>query len=103
MRICPSIYCCCIENAAAGLFAHALRLVEGGTAVFDVCRLIGISEAAFYTWKEKYADLGRVGAAPFARSARQGDMKPAGCRGEIRQVPQFAPRTANDTNVLLPS
>lgn len=24
----------------------------------DVCRQIGISEATFYTWKKKYADLG---------------------------------------------
>lgn len=26
--------------------------------VVDVCRQIGISEATFYTWKKKYADLG---------------------------------------------
>ena len=24
----------------------------------DVCRQIGISEATFYTWKKKYAELG---------------------------------------------
>lgn len=24
----------------------------------DVCRQIGVSEATFYTWKKKYADLG---------------------------------------------
>lgn len=24
----------------------------------DVCRQTGISEATFYTWKKKYADLG---------------------------------------------
>ena len=37
---------------------YALRLAEGGTPVVDVCRQIGISDATFYTWKKKYADLG---------------------------------------------
>ena len=37
---------------------YALRLAEGGTPVADVCRQIGISDATFYTWKQKYADLG---------------------------------------------
>lgn len=38
--------------------AYALRLADGGAPVVDVCRQIGISEATFYTWKKKYADLG---------------------------------------------
>ena len=38
--------------------AYALRLAESGTPVVDVCRQIGISEATFYAWKKKYADLG---------------------------------------------
>jgi putative transposase len=38
--------------------AYALRLAEGGAPVVDVCRQIGISEATFYTWKKKYAELG---------------------------------------------
>jgi putative transposase len=29
--------------------------IEGGTAVADVCRQVGISEATFYIWKKKYA------------------------------------------------
>jgi len=37
---------------------YALRLADSGTAVVDVCRQIGVSEATFYTWKKKYADLG---------------------------------------------
>jgi putative transposase len=31
---------------------------ESGTPVVDVCRQIGVSEATYYTWKKKYADLG---------------------------------------------
>lgn len=38
--------------------AYALRLAEGGAPVVDVCRQIGISEATFYTWRKKYAELG---------------------------------------------
>ena len=38
--------------------AYALRQAEGGTAVADVCRQLGISEATFYIWKKKYANLG---------------------------------------------
>lgn len=37
---------------------YALRLAESGTPVIDVCRQTGISEATFYAWKKKYADLG---------------------------------------------
>ena len=37
--------------------AYALRQVDGGTAVADVCRQMGISEATFYVWKKKYSGL----------------------------------------------
>ena len=38
--------------------AYALRQVDGGTPLADVCRQIGVSEATFYIWKKKYAHLG---------------------------------------------
>jgi putative transposase len=38
--------------------AYALRQAESGTAVADVCRQLGISEATFYVWKKKYGSLG---------------------------------------------
>jgi putative transposase len=38
--------------------AYALRQVESGTAVADVCRQLGVSEATFYVWKRKFAHLG---------------------------------------------
>jgi putative transposase len=37
---------------------YALRQVESGTLVGDVCRQLGVSEATFYVWKKKYAHLG---------------------------------------------
>jgi transposase-like protein len=33
-------------------------LEKSGTAVGDVCRQLGVSQATFYAWKKKYADLG---------------------------------------------
>ena len=38
--------------------AYALRQAEAGTAVPDVCRQLGISDATFYVWKKRYANLG---------------------------------------------
>ena len=38
--------------------AYALRQVEAGTPVPDICRQLGVSEATFYVWKTKYAHLG---------------------------------------------
>jgi putative transposase len=38
--------------------AYALRQAESGTAVADVCRQLGVSEATFYVWKKKVAHLG---------------------------------------------
>jgi putative transposase len=38
--------------------AYALRQAESGTAVADVCRQLGVSEATFYIWKKKFAHLG---------------------------------------------
>ncbi len=37
---------------------YALRQVEAGTPVADVCRQVGVSEATFYIWKKKFAHLG---------------------------------------------
>ncbi len=38
--------------------AYALRHADSGTSVGDVCRQLGVSEATFYVWKEKYGKLG---------------------------------------------
>jgi putative transposase len=36
----------------------ALKRAEVGQPVGDVCRQMGISEATFYVWKKRYANLG---------------------------------------------
>jgi len=38
--------------------AYALRQADSGTPVLTVCRSLGISEATFYVWRKKFADLG---------------------------------------------
>ncbi len=37
---------------------YALRQVEAGEAVVDVCRRLGISQQTFYTWKKKFGGVG---------------------------------------------
>ena len=37
---------------------YALRQVEAGTKVTEVCREMGVSPQAFYSWKRRYAGLG---------------------------------------------
>ena len=38
--------------------AFALRQAEAGTALEDICRKLGISQATFFRWKKKFAGLG---------------------------------------------
>jgi len=38
--------------------AFALRQVEGGAAVDQVCRKMGVSEATFYRWKKQFGGMG---------------------------------------------
>ena len=37
--------------------AFVLRQAEEGTAIGEVCRKAGTSEATFYNWRKKYAGL----------------------------------------------
>ncbi len=37
---------------------YALRQVEAGQKVSEVCREMGVSAQAFYTWRRRYAGLG---------------------------------------------
>lgn len=38
--------------------AFAIKQVETGTPVTEVCRKMGISEATLYNWKKKFAGMG---------------------------------------------
>src|SRR3954468_10979239 len=37
---------------------YALRQVEAGKKISEVCREMGVSPQAFYSWKRRYAGLG---------------------------------------------
>jgi len=37
---------------------YALRQVQAGKKVGDVCREMGVSQQAFYDWKKRYAGVG---------------------------------------------
>lgn len=36
----------------------AIKQVETGTRIQEICRKMGVSEATFYNWKKKYGGLG---------------------------------------------
>ncbi len=38
--------------------AYTPKQAEGGTAVAEVCRKVGITEQTFYLWKRKFAGMG---------------------------------------------
>ena len=38
--------------------AYALKQSELGTKVEEICRKMGISDATFYKWRQKYGGLG---------------------------------------------
>jgi putative transposase len=37
---------------------YALRQVEAGVKIGDVCRQLGVSEQTYYRWRSQYAGLG---------------------------------------------
>jgi putative transposase len=37
---------------------YAVRQVEGGKKVSEVCREMGVSSQAFYSWKRRFAGMG---------------------------------------------
>jgi putative transposase len=53
---------------------YALRQVESGTAVADVCRQLGISEATFYAWTKRFGHMG-VGEVRELRQLRDENAK----------------------------
>ena len=46
------------RGKAEAQIAFVLKQAEEGTAIGEVCRKAGISEATFYSWRKKYGGLG---------------------------------------------
>ena len=53
---------------------QALRQAEGGTAVGEITRKLGVTEATFYRWKKQYAGLD-VGELRELRALRDENAK----------------------------
>ena len=45
------------SNFTESQIAAAIKKQEGGIAVKEICRELGISEATFYNWKARYGGL----------------------------------------------
>ena len=69
--------------------SSALRRVEGGVAVADICRELGITETTFYRWKRKYHGI----STPELRELRQ-------LREENRRLKQAVADLTLDRTVL---
>ena len=53
--------------------AFALKQVEGGVAVKDLCRKHGFSDATFYTWRRKFGGM----SVPDAKRLRELEVENA--------------------------
>jgi hypothetical protein len=51
------------RQATDGQIAAALREIEAGTPVSDVCRRLGVHQNTLYRWKKHYGSLGDVAPA----------------------------------------
>jgi putative transposase len=69
--------------------AMALRQVEAGTPVAEICRGLQITEATFYRWKKKYGSLG----TPEIRELRQ-------LREENKKLKQLVADLTLDKHIL---
>ncbi len=69
--------------------AFALRQVEGGIPVKEVCRKLQISEQTFYRWKKKFGGLG----VPEVRRMKQ-------LEDEVRRLKQLVADLSLDKAML---
>ena len=46
------------KRSSSEQIIYALKRVEGGEKVSEVCREMGVSEASFYTWRKKFGGMG---------------------------------------------
>lgn len=79
--------------------AFVLKQAEDGTAIGEVCRKVGISEATFYNWRKRYAgaDAVRGEARPLSPLPRVGYG--AVCPSPSSAVTMSCPPISTSTNV----
>jgi len=62
--------------------AMALRQGEAGTAIEEICRRLGVSEATYFRWKKKYGGLG-ISELRELRQLRDENRKLKGIVGDL--------------------
>lgn len=77
------------RQATDGQIAAALREIEAGTPVSDVCRRLGVHQNTLYRWKKHYGSLG----VPEVRELRQ-------LRDENRKLKQLVADLSLDRKIL---
>ena len=70
--------------------AYALRQAEGGVAVGEICRKLGISEQTFYRWKAKFGQMG-VSELRKLRQLEEENRKPEAVGGRPLTRQTYAP------------
>jgi putative transposase len=53
---------------------YALKQVEGGEKIVEICRKMGVSEATFFNWRKRYAGMG-VSEVRELRQLREENVK----------------------------
>lgn len=79
--------------------AFALKQAELGTKVDEICRKIGISDATFYKWRQKYGGLGPSELRKIVPRPDGNIPLPSRVSGELRAL-SSDPAGANDRQGL---
>jgi len=62
------------KGHSEGEIVRALRQAEAGQKVSEICREMGVSQQAFYSWKRRYTGLG-LSELRGLRQLREGNRK----------------------------
>ncbi len=62
--------------------AYALKRVEAGTVVGEVCHELGVTETTFYRWKRKFSGI----SSPEVRELRQLREENRRLKGVVRDL-----------------
>lgn len=55
----------------SSVIEQALSLAEAGTPAIEICELIGVSDTAFYSWREKFSGLNAAGIDLYRRLEKE--------------------------------
>ena len=73
------------KRHSEGQIVYALRRVEAGKKVSEVCREMRVSHQAFYNWKRRYAGLG-LNELRELRQLREENQKLKGIAADLHRT-----------------